>query len=123
MNQFEDWSFTTILYNLADSFKMTLVIEVEDLFYVEDYKLTEDMIIQTFNTKPGLLQIPSTFIVNCTICLEDKVVEEKIARLKCKHLFHLDCLIKWMEISKMCPLCREEVEHSVSGEGAPWGSH
>ena len=58
----------------------------------------------------------------CTICLE--LVKKTgngnyKTRLKCKHIFHKDCLDQWIDSSKqpyyavynfMCPNCRQVIE-------------
>ena len=48
----------------------------------------------------------------CSICLQLYVDDPPgilIAELNCsnKHIFHKDCLIKWIENNNICPLCRE----------------
>lgn len=53
-------------------------------------------------------QIPLTFM--CIICLED--TRNKVVKLKCNHVFHLDCIMKWeltlkhQDITFYCPYCR-----------------
>jgi len=42
----------------------------------------------------------------CTICLETTKRSDK--KLKCKHVFHNKCIIKWFEESIECPTCRME---------------
>jgi hypothetical protein len=49
---------------------------------------------------------------NCSICLlEVDDTEENSYQLKCKHLFHKDCLKEWLFTNKKdtCPLCRSYV--------------
>lgn len=43
----------------------------------------------------------------CSICLESNNVGW--TEVKCKHLFHFECLKIWIEKSKTCPICREEI--------------
>ncbi len=44
---------------------------------------------------------------NCCICLEP--VENKyIFMSKCRHVIHLDCLMKWFRIKAICPLCNTD---------------
>jgi hypothetical protein len=55
----------------------------------------------------------------CSICLEEYVVGDVVVRLKggnntsddsgadsCKHCFHEDCILEWLETHDECPLCR-----------------
>ncbi|WCJ44331.1 RING/U-box superfamily protein [Euphorbia peplus] len=43
---------------------------------------------------------------DCMICLEKHLVGDEVIRLPCKHIFHGDCIVKWLEMSHLCPLCR-----------------
>lgn len=47
---------------------------------------------------------------DCTICMQDFIVEEKATLLPCDHLFHLDCVKTWLQLHNQCPVCRFEVE-------------
>ncbi|KAF8015885.1 hypothetical protein BT93_H1434 [Corymbia citriodora subsp. variegata] len=42
----------------------------------------------------------------CSICLEDFHRAEKVTELPCSHVFHRRCIIRWLEGSNSCPLCR-----------------
>ena len=42
----------------------------------------------------------------CPICL-DSMVEAKVTQ--CRHLFHSNCLRKWLYIRASCPLCHQDV--------------
>ena len=42
----------------------------------------------------------------CAVCLEETTRLDK--KLKCKHMFHSKCIIKWFETSIECPQCRME---------------
>mmetsp|Transcript_18737 Transcript_18737/g.13563 ORF Transcript_18737/g.13563 Transcript_18737/m.13563 type:complete len:96 (+) Transcript_18737:247-534(+) len=43
----------------------------------------------------------------CIICLEEIKVGK---RLKCGHVFHLNCLRRWLEQNIQCPTCRANIE-------------
>ena len=49
----------------------------------------------------------------CTVCLCPLKKDDMIWELKCKHVFHQDCIKTWLkEYNYKCPICREE-----AGEG------
>jgi len=43
------------------------------------------------------------------VCLEETKRSDK--KLKCKHVFHEKCIIKWFETSIECPQCRMEQDN------------
>ena len=45
----------------------------------------------------------------CSICLEEFEFEMEVRRMPCKHVFHGGCLVRWLEKSHLCPLCRHEM--------------
>ncbi|KAK6790588.1 hypothetical protein RDI58_009669 [Solanum bulbocastanum] len=45
----------------------------------------------------------------CLVCLDAIGEETQILRLPCSHMFHGDCITKWLENSHYCPLCRFEM--------------
>ncbi|CAO2823024.1 unnamed protein product [Amaranthus hypochondriacus] len=58
----------------------------------------------------------------CAICL-DNLVEGEICRVLpgCKHVFHLNCVDKWLLKSPVCPVCRSSVrvlDHEAKGRGS-----
>ncbi|KAJ4962525.1 hypothetical protein NE237_022464 [Protea cynaroides] len=42
----------------------------------------------------------------CTICLEEFLVGLEVKVMPCGHAFHGDCIVKWLQQSHFCPLCR-----------------
>ncbi len=42
----------------------------------------------------------------CSICLEEFNSEKEIAVLDCKHIYHMECIIVWINKDPSCPLCR-----------------
>lgn len=49
----------------------------------------------------------------CCICLASYVGNDELRELPCSHLFHIECVDKWLKINALCPLCKLEV-----GEGS-----
>ena len=45
----------------------------------------------------------------CTICLLDYNEETK-TKTECNHIFHQECLDKWLQTNYTCPLCRTELK-------------
>ncbi|KAH9046673.1 hypothetical protein EDB84DRAFT_1465252 [Lactarius hengduanensis] len=45
----------------------------------------------------------------CLICLEDYDPEEDLRLLSCRHVFHRDCVDRWLETGRNnCPACRSQ---------------
>lgn len=42
----------------------------------------------------------------CMVCLEEFLMGSEVACLPCGHIFHGDCIVRWLETSHLCPLCR-----------------
>ena len=48
----------------------------------------------------------------CPICIEPFLCENQdIVKLNgCSHIFHKECIRKWTENNKTCPICRNSIE-------------
>ena len=44
----------------------------------------------------------------CVICQDDFLANDIVRIFKCKHLFHINCIERWLCENKKCPLCKEE---------------
>ncbi|GFY53336.1 hypothetical protein TNIN_208451 [Trichonephila inaurata madagascariensis] len=45
----------------------------------------------------------------CSICLEEKPTES----LDCGHVFHVECIRKWLAVKAHCPYCRQEIREKT----------
>ncbi|KAI9090905.1 hypothetical protein K1719_028390 [Acacia pycnantha] len=45
----------------------------------------------------------------CNICLENVNHGEDLLAMPCEHIFHYNCLVEWLQISHICPLCRSHI--------------
>jgi hypothetical protein len=54
----------------------------------------------------------------CPICLEMFGPGGEIKVLRCGHAFHKDCLEGWLQRSRTCALCREEVAPAPAKEAS-----
>ncbi|CAB3408549.1 unnamed protein product [Caenorhabditis bovis] len=46
----------------------------------------------------------------CTVCLDDFVRGNNIRLLRCGHIFHPECIDKWLSLNKKCPVCRMDID-------------
>ncbi|KAI3970003.1 hypothetical protein MKW92_037105 [Papaver armeniacum] len=46
----------------------------------------------------------------CSICLDKYADNEEVRELPCSHLFHVDCVAKWLKMNATCPLCKRGVK-------------
>jgi hypothetical protein len=46
---------------------------------------------------------------NCVICMEDFESQENVKLLACGHLFHSDCVNKWLLEKSTCPMCNTSI--------------
>ncbi|KAK4371038.1 hypothetical protein RND71_010513 [Anisodus tanguticus] len=45
----------------------------------------------------------------CVVCLDEMGNERQVLCMPCSHIFHGECITKWLEKSHYCPLCRFEL--------------
>ena len=46
---------------------------------------------------------------SCSICLDNFRGNDKVRRINCSHIFHIECLDKWTREKKACPLCKKDI--------------
>ena len=57
----------------------------------------------------------------CCICTEPFGPDKVIKQTPCSHYFHEECLKPWLRVSKLCPLCRCNLEDALFPEGGRSG--
>ncbi|WKX88812.1 hypothetical protein Q1695_008441 [Nippostrongylus brasiliensis] len=55
----------------------------------------------------------------CTTCFEDFKLGELVVELLCRHIFHTQCVVPWLQQRPSCPICRQEVVASMFPDPAP----
>ena len=45
---------------------------------------------------------------SCVICISDFICNEELSELKCKHVFHDNCINPWINKNGNCPLCKTD---------------
>lgn len=70
---------------------------------LKKFKMSKEY-CQKDSQDPNKLEYPS-----CSICLTDIAEGNDTILLPCGHMFHVDCISKWLGIHNTCPLCRFEL--------------
>lgn len=55
----------------------------------------------------------SPLCTECTICLENFKYNDNVIKLGCYHVFHPNCIYKWIcpnQILNTCPTCRQIIK-------------
>ena len=50
----------------------------------------------------------------CPICLQKYKGPDIIKEFPCKHIFHKNCIFKWLKKSNKCPLCKYDITNDVN---------
>lgn len=45
----------------------------------------------------------------CAVCLEQFKSRDELGVCPCSHAFHKKCLLKWLEIRSVCPMCNKPI--------------
>lgn len=53
----------------------------------------------------------------CCICLARYADNDELRELPCIHVFHVECVDKWLKINASCPLCKTEL--GENGDASP----
>jgi len=97
-----------------------------DVYPDEERSRTDEEMIeesmQFINTTPASNEAISSLKAcslprDCCICMQrfhdeleegggDDSDDVKVSTMACGHIFHHDCIIKWLQTSHVCPLCR-----------------
>lgn len=74
----------------------------------EDIKITLSEC--EFNNLDSVILDESILISkDCSICLDRLQLSNNLIILKCKHIYHKNCIREWFNQSTKCPICRCEI--------------
>ena len=49
----------------------------------------------------------------CPICLQKYKSADIIKEFPCKHIFHKNCIFKWLKQSNVCPICKHDISEEI----------
>jgi transmembrane E3 ubiquitin-protein ligase len=63
------------------------------------------------STTTARLPRPPAPTLDCSICYEPINIRDRQGYMlaPCEHLYHRDCLVRWMDVKMECPTCRTEL--------------
>ena len=50
----------------------------------------------------------------CSICLIKYQKPDILKEFPCKHIYHKNCILKWLDKSNICPLCKYDIVNDVN---------
>jgi len=50
----------------------------------------------------------------CPICLVKYKSSDIIKEFSCKHIFHKNCIFKWLKTSNVCPICKHDFTEEIN---------
>ena len=50
----------------------------------------------------------------CPICLQKYKSADIIKEFPCKHIFHKNCIFRWLKSSNVCPICKHDLSEEIN---------
>ncbi|XP_004978363.1 E3 ubiquitin-protein ligase RNF181 [Setaria italica] len=54
----------------------------------------------------------------CAVCLEAYAAGDALRTMPCAHAFHEGCIVEWLSVSPLCPLCRFKLPTQAEEDAA-----
>lgn len=65
------------------------------------------------------LRLPEASGESCVVCLDEMRKGDEVCNLPCSHGYHKSCIHKWLKRSRVCPVCKRDVERAQSDAAGP----
>ncbi|VFQ82177.1 unnamed protein product [Cuscuta campestris] len=56
---------------------------------------------------------------SCTVCFEEFRAGTVVKEMPCKHRFHSECILPWLDLHSSCPVCRHRLPAEEESEPEP----
>lgn len=82
------------------------------------YKLTSDKLCMLCCA--ALCCLAALLLADCcAICCCDYEAGQTVINLSCHHVFHKDCIIEWLKVDAVCPICKTALMPQPEQSKAP----
>ncbi|KAL6549520.1 hypothetical protein OROHE_008637 [Orobanche hederae] len=54
-------------------------------------------------------EILASDLSQCAVCTDTFWLDGEAKQMPCKHIYHKDCILPWLELHNSCPICRYEL--------------
>lgn len=65
--------------------------------------------IEKLPTVKVSLELLKTETNQCAVCKDEFEEGTEVKQMPCKHVYHVDCIVPWLELHNSCPVCRYEL--------------
>ena len=92
---------------------------LQNLWWVGSYPkyvVAENTVCHTFRNGPSADRVRDR---RCVICLENFRDGDELRVLRCFHSFHRNCVDQWLDTSRLCPICKQDITGSPLSPGSP----
>ena len=104
-----EYDISFLLFTMLLFFTYCLFFFLKTLTFLLKKKKSIQSIQDPLNNCNNLIVMIGDDIDLCSICLSNFENNEKIVELPCKHKYHENCIKPWLENTRVCPLCRDNV--------------
>ncbi|XP_065022810.1 E3 ubiquitin ligase BIG BROTHER-related-like [Musa acuminata AAA Group] len=95
-----------------DEFMYEELVALGELVGTESRGLSADTISALPSVSYKAESVQDDNAEQCIICRLEFEDGDSLVLLSCKHKYHPDCINKWLQINKACPMCNTEVSTS-----------